>query len=119
MSGAVPYPAGGHRHDFVGGMSAPLEILEDADPLVGIEVNLPRHCQCGHDLLLVGPDRGPHRASLHCARCRRHCGWLSNEAAKFLCDVVQHFGRPTEPVRVRLAKLHVVPNSAPPGADAV
>ena len=47
MSGAVPYPAGGHRQDFVGRVSAQLEMFEGADPLVGIEVNLPRHCHAG------------------------------------------------------------------------
>jgi hypothetical protein len=88
------------------------------DPLVGIEVNLPRHCPCGNDMLHVGPGRNPHCASLHCARCQHHCGWISNEVAKFLCDVITHFGRPTEPVRVRLAKSSLS-SSAPPGADAV
>jgi hypothetical protein len=54
MSGAVPYPAGGHRHDFTGAMSAQLEVFEGTDPLIGIEVNLPCQCQSGHDLLLIG-----------------------------------------------------------------
>jgi hypothetical protein len=95
------------------------DLLDDADPLIGIEVNLPHRCQCGHDFLYTGPGCGPHCASLHCARCQRHCGWLSNESAKFICSVIEHFGRPTEPVRVRLAKPSIAPNSAPPGADAV
>jgi hypothetical protein len=69
-------------------------------------------------LILVGPGSGPHRSSLHCARCGRHCGWLSCESAKFLSDIITHFGRPTEPVRVRLPKPSAVPNSAPLGADA-
>ena len=76
--------------------------LENADPLIGIEINLPRHCPCGHDMFRIGPGRGPHRASLQCSRCQRHCGWLSNTIAKFLSDVIARFGRPIAPVRVRV-----------------
>jgi hypothetical protein len=79
-----------------------LDMFGTADPLVGIEVQLPHHCECGHDLLHIGPGRGAHRASLRCARCGRHCGWLSSESANFLTAVVAHFGRPTAPVRVRV-----------------
>jgi hypothetical protein len=35
-------------------MSLPLDMFHNADPLVGIEIKLPRHCQCGHDMLHVG-----------------------------------------------------------------
>jgi len=78
--------------------------LLGADPLTGVEVHLPRHCRCGNNILHIGPGRGPHRASLHCPRCGRHCGWLSNEAAKFLTAVVARFGRPTAPVLVRVPR---------------
>jgi len=76
--------------------------LDNADPLVGIEINLPRHCQCGHDMLHVGPGRGPHSASLKCARCGRHCGWLSHKIANFLSAVIERFGRPIAPIHVRV-----------------
>ena len=76
----------------------------NADALVGLEVNLPRRCSCGHDTLHIGPSRGPHRASLHCCRCNIHCGWLSNEIADFLSAVIAHFGRPTAPVYVRVPR---------------
>jgi hypothetical protein len=82
--------------------SGQLDIFDAADPLVGIEVNLPRYCPCGHNTLLVGPGRGPHRASLRCPRCGRDCGWLLDEIAKFICSVIKHFGRPTAPVCVRV-----------------
>ena len=74
---------------------------EPADPLVGLVVQLQRQCRCGSDLFHVGPGSGPHRASLHCARCGHHNGWLSQEVAKFLTDTIEHFGRPTAPVCVR------------------
>ena len=80
------------------------DLFDDANPLIGIEINLPRHCPCGHDTLLIGPGRGPHRASLNCTRCRRQCGWLSNESAKFISSVIEHFGRPTTPVCVRVSR---------------
>ena len=51
-----------------------LDMFHNVDPLVGIEINLPRHCQCGHDILRVGASRDPHRASLQCTRCGRQCG---------------------------------------------
>jgi hypothetical protein len=85
-----------------------LDMFTPIDSLVGIEVTLERHCLCGHDLLRLGPSNGPHRASLHCSSCGRHCGWLSNESAKFISDVIEHFGRPTAPICVRV----------PPGATA-
>jgi hypothetical protein len=36
-------------------MSLQLGTLHNLDPLVGLKVNLPRHCPCGHDMLHVGP----------------------------------------------------------------
>src|SRR5262249_32624221 len=73
-------------------------------PVVGIQINLPRHCQCGHDVLHVCSGRGPHRASLQCARCGRHCGWLSHIVAKFLSEVIEHFGKPIAFVQVRVPR---------------
>jgi len=95
-------------------MSLQLGNLHNVDPLVGLKVNLPRQCQCGHDVVHVGPGRGPHRASLQCALCGRHCGWLSHKAAKFLADVIDRFGKPIAPVRVRVSQtkpnLRIVDN---------
>jgi hypothetical protein len=91
-----------NRHGLGGGVAMiQLDMFALVDPLVGIEVNFERHCLCGHDLHHLGPGSGPHRASLHCSSCGRHCGWLSHQVAKFLSDVIEHFGRPTEPVCVR------------------
>jgi hypothetical protein len=91
-----------------------LNMFHNVNPLVGIKVNLPRQCPCGHDMLHVGPGRGPHKASLQCARCGRHCGWLSHKAAKFLSEVIGRFGRPVASVRVHVPRtkpnLHFVDN---------
>jgi hypothetical protein len=94
----IPLSAGG---SFISDITIP---LLGADLLIGIEVHLPRHCRCGHDLLRIGPGRGAHRASLRCARCGRHCGWLSSESANFLTAVVARFGRPSAPVCVRVPR---------------
>ena len=82
-------------------MSPQLGFLNNVDPGIGIEIKMSRRCHCQHDLFVVSPGRGAHRASLHCTRCARHHGWLSHQVGKFLSDVVEHFGRPTEPVCVR------------------
>jgi hypothetical protein len=94
--------------------SLQLDIFHNADPLVGIEINLPRQCPCGHDMLHLGPGRGPHRASLQCARCKRHCGWLSQKTANFLFEVIDRFGKPVAPIHVRCASgtaMSTVPHS--------
>src|SRR5262245_43052939 len=85
------------------GMQIPLpHVVPDDDTLSGLTVRLERACgRCGHSLLVTGAGRGTHKASLHCARCRRHNGWLSHEAAAFLSEVIAHFGRPTAPIDVR------------------
>jgi hypothetical protein len=92
--------------------------LDNADPLVGIVVNLPRHCQCGHDMCHVGPGRDPHRTSLKCARCGRSRGRLSQKTANFLSAVVARFGRPIAPVHVRVPpttpNLRIVNNGEAP-----
>jgi hypothetical protein len=95
-------------------ISLQLGKLHNVDPLVGLKVNLPRHCPCGHDMLHVGPGRDLHKASLQCARCGRQCGWLSHKIAKFPSDVIARFGRPIAPVHVRVPQtkpnLHFVDN---------
>jgi hypothetical protein len=101
--------------------SLQLDMFLNADPLVGIEINLPRHCPCGHDMLHVGPGRGPHRASLQCVRCGRHCGWLSHKTANFLSAVIARFGRPIASVHVRVppetSNLRFVDNGEAPNKN--
>jgi hypothetical protein len=92
-----------------------LDMFGDADPLIGIEVNVPRHCECGQDILRIGPGHGPYRASLQCPRCGRDCGCLSHIVAKFLSEVVEHFGRPSAPVQVRVPQTK---KSTPPLENA-
>jgi hypothetical protein len=85
-------------------MSLQPDVFHSADAIIGIEVQLPHHCECGHGLFHIGPGRGAHRASLRCTRCGRYCGWLSSESANFLTTVVARFGMPTAPVLVRVRR---------------
>jgi hypothetical protein len=82
-------------------MSLPETDARDVD-LADLKVCVARGCrQCSHDILITGPGKEPHRASLTCVRCGRHCGWLSAESAAFISEIIEHFGRPTEPIEVR------------------
>jgi len=71
--------------------------------LDGIVVELDRGCAwCGHAaLVIVGPGSGPHAAALACPHCHRTGGWLPKEAAAFITEVIETFGRPVEPVIIR------------------
>lgn len=99
-------------------MNAPaqLAMFETTAPSslpIGLTVILPKLCgNCGSDSAAVGSSRGPHHASLLCECCDRHRGWLSGSTYKFLSDVIENFGRPTEPILIRHNQ------SPPPGADA-
>ena len=69
---------------------------------VGLSVVLPKPCRsCGADTAVIGSSAGPHHASLACSRCGVHRGWLSGTTFRFLSDVIDGFGRPTEPIVIR------------------
>jgi hypothetical protein len=85
-----------------------------SDVLLGLPVQLPDLCYCGSTLAAIEPGVGSHRAGLRCA-CGRHRGWLATAAHKFLTETVKRFGRPTEPIQIRVPKTRM---AAPPGADA-
>ena len=40
----------------------------------------------GNGDAIIGPGRGPHRASLSCRFCNVHRGWLNKETAAFFCS---------------------------------
>jgi hypothetical protein len=77
------------------------ELAPPSSSIVGLRVIPPRSCQCGECIAITGSSCGPHHASLTCSRCGFHRGWLSGEAFRFLSDVIDRFGRPTEPVVIR------------------
>ena len=77
---------------------------EERGPLAGLIVSLPDACRCGADVARIGPPAGPHLAELRCARCERHRGWLPRQAHAFLTEIINKFGRPTDPIAIRRGK---------------
>jgi hypothetical protein len=71
------------------------------DPLAGTTVRLPNRCRCGARIAEIGAGAGPHVASLYCASCRWHRGWLSGNAHAFIAEIVNQFGRPITRVTIR------------------
>lgn len=71
--------------------------------IVGLMVLLEeRPCQlCGSLEATIGASAGPHCASLICAACSRHRGWLSAATYSFITNTVDTFGRTHEPITVR------------------
>ena len=77
----------------------PVVPLPPRDRTHGLLVRTPRPCRrCGAELVVIGPGKGPHAASLICAECETHRGWLSHESHRFITEIVDQSGRPTEPI---------------------
>jgi hypothetical protein len=78
----------------------------DIAPIISLRIKLQRTTDvpcaaCGETVIAIGQGVGPHTASLRCAACERHRGWLSKETAEILLAMVGQFGRPTEPLAIR------------------
>jgi hypothetical protein len=75
--------------------------------LVGLQVVMPsRQCrECHCRAFTIGAGSGPHKASVTCT-CGKHCGWISTESFNFISETVRLFGRPTEPIVVRMEAAH-------------
>jgi hypothetical protein len=43
----------------------------------------------------------PHAGGLVCFSCGKHRGWLPHHAYNFIVEIINQFGRPTEPVAYR------------------
>src|SRR6478736_1600980 len=80
--------------------------MTDAPVLAGLRIQLERTKDvpcgaCGQTVVVVGKAAGPHVASLHCATCDRHRGWLPKTIADFLLETISRFGWPTEAITIR------------------
>ena len=98
--------------------------MTDAPLLAGLRIQLERTKDvpcgvCGQTVVVVGNAAGPHVASLHCASCGRHRGWLSEAIAEFLVATISRFGRPTETIKIRNPNSRKANATAPLGAPAV
>ena len=82
-------------------MLLPLEDTAPSDsPLIGLVVDLQDPCKCGACVVVIGPGKGPHLASLRCEACDAHRGWLSQQTYSFVNETIKQFGRTTDPVKV-------------------
>jgi hypothetical protein len=93
--------------------------MTDAPPLTGLRIQLERTKDvpcgaCGQPV--VGKAAGLHVASLHCATCDRHRGWLPETIADFLLETISRFGWPTEAITIRNPEFAQANATAPLGA---
>jgi len=69
---------------------------------VGLVIEQDRACpHCGTAEMVIGSSANMHAARLTCCGCGRHCSWLSGQTHQFVSEIITHFGRPTEPTKVR------------------
>jgi hypothetical protein len=71
---------------------------------------------CGQTVVVIGKGAGPHVASLHCASCDRHRGWLPKAIADFLLGTISRFGWPPEAITIRNPEFAQANATAPLGA---
>ena len=93
----------------------------DATALVGLRISLDRMIDVccgafGQTIVVIGNDAGPHVASLDCATCNRHRGWLPKAIADFLVPTIMRFGRPSEAITIRSPEFAKANATAPLGA---
>jgi hypothetical protein len=70
--------------------------------IVGLRVTMDRPCRtCGSTNYAIGAGKAMHAASVTCAACGRHGGWVSKTSHDFIDEGVDVFGRPEEPIVVR------------------
>jgi hypothetical protein len=84
--------------------------MTDAPLLAGLRIQLERTKDvpcgvCGQTVVVIGKGDGPHVASLRCASCDCHRGWLSPAIADLLVETINRFGRPPEAVTIRNPKF--------------
>jgi hypothetical protein len=68
---------------------------------IGLDAVTPTPCRhCQSTLATIGTGKKPHAASLVCLGCGRWLRWLSAQHFDFLQQVLTHFGRPSEPIKM-------------------
>jgi hypothetical protein len=68
-------------------------------PIDGPSVHLDRHCACGTTVTVVVEGKSPHAAVLRRPDCDRFRQRPPCEVDQFLVELVDRFGRRTEPVK--------------------
>jgi hypothetical protein len=91
-------------------MFAPVTVSSTS--VLGLMVVLEeRPCSCGELKVTIGASAGPHHGALVCTACERHRGWLSGETHRFITDVIDNVGRPTEPIVARFKNSRLSVNT--------
>jgi hypothetical protein len=72
--------------------------------VTGTRLRLSSPCHCGSNIVVIGSSAGPHSASIRCAECNRHRGWLSRGETERIAAIVGTSGRPTEPIDIGSAR---------------
>jgi hypothetical protein len=68
---------------------------------------------CGESTVVIGLGAGTNVASLHCASCDRHRGWLPKPITEFLLATLSQFGWPSEAITIRNSEFAQANTAAP------
>jgi hypothetical protein len=95
--------------------------MTNAPVLTGLRMQLKRTKDvpcgvCGQTVIVIEKGAGPHVASLHCASCDRHRGWLPKAIADLLVGTIIQFGRPPDAITIRNPEFAQANATAPLGA---
>jgi hypothetical protein len=90
----------------------PFDDEAPTNPVIGVLVKPDDDCQCGQQVAVIEAASPPHAGGLVCYSCGTHRGWLPHHAYNFIDEIINQFGRPTEPVAYRRG-----PTSSTEGKD--
>jgi len=82
-----------------------LFIKHVTDPIVGLKVQMPTPCRKCHCITTHTAEGQWLNVPLLCTSCGSERGRLAYEAVKFIRRVVETFGRPTEPIKLKKTDL--------------
>jgi hypothetical protein len=63
---------------------------------------------------IIGAGDDQHCGEMICVRCDKHRGWISQRTHEFIVGLLHRFGRPTEPILLRVVKRETVPPQEEP-----
>jgi hypothetical protein len=75
--------------------------------IIGLRVQLQRPFEqvCCRGVAIIGSSNGPHAAALTCAGCGRFRGWMPHNAYTAITEVVERFGRPDQPIDLKIPRF--------------
>jgi hypothetical protein len=88
-----------NRRDLFGEL-----VSKITDPIVGLKVQTPTPCKCRCAIARLAEGKWLN-VPLVCTWCGMERGRLSYETLKFIRRVVETFGRPTEPIKLKRSDL--------------